>query len=388
MFLKKIDTKIIALLSILFILPSCQNNVEKYTNKQLREFAHKMPKSLLHVHLEGSIAPATLLALAKQNNITLPFKNESEFHACCKYASFEDFVTFFKRCIAVLKKEADYERISYEFGKECARQNIQYAEVIFSICTNCMLSGLSWQTILKALNRGRERAQKEYDIQWQWLFDLTRTKFFQPEELLNIILEARKSGQGVIALGFSETLITNEPDAYKHIFEKAHKANLPIIPHAGEFKGEISIWNSLDTCKAFRLDHGVRCIENQKLLYRIVQEQIALDICITSNVRLGVVPNYKQHPVRYLWDSGACININTDDPALFATDLNDEYDHLINDYHFSVNELEKVSMNGILASTLESTQKNALIEKFKIEFALLQKKFFNKCVCCNTKGIE
>lgn len=387
MLFKKINIKYIVLLSIACILPACRT-AEKYTNKDLREFAHKMPKSLLHVHLEGSIAPTTLLDLSRQNNIALPFKNESEFQTCCKYTSFEDFVTFFKRCIAVLKKESDYERISYEFGKECARQNIRYAEVIFSICTNCMLSGLSWQTILTALNRGREQAEKEYHIQWQWIFDLTRTKFFQPEELVDIIIKARDSGQGVVALGFSETLITNEPDAYKDIFEHAHNANLPIIPHAGEFKGETSIWNSLNICKAFRIDHGVRCIENQKLLYRIVQEQIALDICITSNVHLGVVPNYKQHPIRYLWDAGACININTDDPALFATDLNDEYDHLINDYHFSLDELEKVSINGVLASTLPSAQKNTLIETFKTEYTLLRKKLFNTSVHYNTKEIE
>jgi adenosine deaminase len=369
MFFKKIDIKLIVLLSIACILPACQTTVEKCSSKQLYEFSHQMPKPLLHVHLEGSIAPATLLDIAKQNNITMPFKDTSEFNTCCKYTSFEDFVTFFKRCIAVLKKEADYERISYEFGKECARQNIRYAEVIFSISTNCMLSGLSWQTILTALNKGRERAQKECNIQWNWIFDITRTKFFKPEELVDIIIKARDSGQGVVALGFSETLITNEPDVYKDIFEKAHRANLPIIPHAGEFQGETSIWNSLNICKAFRIDHGVRCIENQKLLYRIVQEQTPLDVCITSNVRLKVAPNYKQHPVRYLWDAGACININTD--------LNDEYDHLINDYHFSLDELEKVSINGISASTLKNEQKKAFIEKFKTEFALLQKKLFN-----------
>ncbi len=387
MFFKKIDIKFLALLSVVFLLSACETNLKKYTNKQLHEFAHNMPKPLLHVHLEGSIASKTLLDLAKQNDIALPFKNETEFQACCKYTSFEDFVTFFKRCIAVLKKEADYERISYEFGKECARQNIRFAEVIFSICTNCMLSGLSWQVILNALNRGKKRAEKEYHIQWAWIFDLTRTKFFTPEELLNIILEARKSGQDVVALGFSETLITREPEAYKDIFMHAHKENLPIIPHAGEFQGETSMWNSLNICKAFRLDHGVRCIENQKLFYRIVQEQIALDVCITSNVSLGVVPNYKQHPIRYLWDAGANVNINTDDPALFAVDLNDEYDHLINDYHFSIDELEKISMNGILASTLALSKKKALIETFKTEFALLRKKLFNKGACCNTKEI-
>jgi adenosine deaminase len=364
------------LLLLLVLLPACSLLNKKDHPKTLHEFAHLMPKPELHVHLEGSINPKTILDIAQKNNITLPFTNENEFRTACVFSSFEQFVTLYKKIIGCLKTPQDYERISYEFGKECARQNIAYAEVIFSMATNCMNSGLDWQTILTALNNGKAKAQEEFGISWNWIFDLSRTKFFEPEDFVNRIITSRDSGQNVVALGFSETLIAHKVTEYQNIFDKALAAKLPIIPHAGEFEGPVSIWNAINVCKSTRIHHGVRAIEDAQLIAKLKQTQTALDICITSNVQLGVFPSYQQHSIRKLWDAGLFITISTDDPSLFNTDLNKEYDRLIDEYHFTIDELERVSLNGIQASFLSPENKKTLLEKFKSKFALLRGNIF------------
>lgn len=366
----------IFLLGFILLCAACSTTPEQKALKHLHQFAHQMPKSSLHIHLEGSIAPKTILKIAKRNNVYLPFKSESEFHAQCTFASFEEFGKLYKSIINCLKTPEDFELIAFEFGKECARQNIRYAEVTFTMGTSCKLSGLPWQIILTALNKGKARATQKYKIAWNWIFDLTRSTPMPPENFVDLILEARTLGQDVVAMGLSEHIITHSPDLYKHAFEKALQANLPIIPHVGEFEGPQSIWNALNLCKALRLGHGIRCIEDEKLMQVLQQQQIPLDVCITSNVHLGVVPSYQQHPIRKLWDAGLFITISADDPPFFDTDLNQEYDHLIDDYQFTIDDLERVSLNGLSASLLQPEPKKNLIQSFKASFALLREKIF------------
>ncbi|MBF0205979.1 MAG: adenosine deaminase [Oligoflexia bacterium] len=320
--------------------------------------------------------PATIIKLAQKNNVKMPFKNEAEFKALCNYSSFEQFVTLFKQIISCLKTPEDYETIAYEYGRECSKQNILYSEVVFSLSTNCKLSGIDWQTLLQRINKGRARAQREFGVTWNWIFDLTRTNLFGPEKFVDILIQSRDTGQGLVAMGLSETLVTYKVAEYQHVFDKAISAKLPIIPHAGEFQGPVSVINSLKACQASRIHHGVRSIEDQTLVQELAKRQIPLDICVSSNVKLGVVANYKQHPIRRLWDAGLLITIGADDPSLFDSNVNQEYDHLIDDYKFTIDELERVSLNGLQAGLLPTQEKELLIQKFKSEFIRLRKNIF------------
>lgn len=339
---------------------------------KLHTFAHLMPKATLHVHLEGSIVPATIIKLAQKNKVTVPFSNETEFRNSFRGVSFAGFVALYEKVISCLKTPDDYELVAYEFGSECARQNIRYSEVTFSIATNSILTGLDWQTILHAVNKGRIRAQKEFGISWNWIFDLTLERCFQPETFVDILIQARREGQGVVAMGLSDTITTDKFPEYQPILDKALAANLPVIPHTGEFEGADNVRKALAACKAVRLDHGVRCIEDPTLVNELVQKRIPLGVCVTSNVLLGVFPNYQQHPIRKLWDAGVMITLGADDPSLFGSDLNQEYDHLIDDYDFTVEELERTSLNGLAASLLPQSEKDALTRQFKSEFAELR----------------
>lgn len=337
----------------------------------LLEFAQKMPKVELHVHLEGSILPHTLIKLAHRNHVILPVKDETGLVDFYSFRNFETFIQTYLTITSCLRTPDDYRLIAYEYGCECARQNIRYAEVTFTIHTNMEMTGLSWMEILSGLNAGREQAQKDWGVKWQWIFDIVRNNPDTQETVLNISLAARE--MGVIALGLGGSEAGYPPELFVDTFKRAKAANLHRVPHAGEIAGPQSVWSALKLLHAERIGHGVRSFEDPDLVEYLKINSIPLEICPTSNICLNVYPNYALHPLRKLWDAGLLITINSDDPPMFATDLNKEYQILVNNFNFDQSELEQISLNAIQASFLGQGEKHELKQVFKKEFAELSK---------------
>lgn len=347
----------------------------------LYEFIERMPKAELHVHLEGTIRPPVLFELAMRNNICLPVKTATDLEKIFKFKNFQNFLEIYNLVTSCLKTVYDYELISYKFGFECARQNIRYAEVTFSIFTNCRLTGLPWQEIVAALNRGRARATQEFGVYWIWIFDILRDEPKSQKFVLDTVLNSRDRSnhtgccnEHIVGLGFtgSESLFNTEK--FVKTFETAYENKIGITTHAGEMAGPKSIWDAINLLHADRIGHGVTCIHDPELIYFLKQKQIPLEICLTSNICMGVFPNFESHPFRKLWDVGLFLTVNSDDPALFNTDLNNEYKILVDHFDFDINDLERISLNGVHASFLPAEQKQKLDKSFRTEFAKLRKK--------------
>ena len=337
----------------------------------LLEFAQKMPKAELHVHLEGSILPRTLIKLAQRNHVILPGDDEAGLVEFYRFRNFETFIETYLTITSCLRTPEDYRLIAYEFGCECARQNIRYAEVTFTIVTNMALTGLSWMEILSGLNAGREQAQKDFQVKWQWIFDIVRNNPDTQETVLNISLAARE--MGVIALGLGGSEVGFPPEMFVDTFKHAKDEHLHRVPHAGEIAGPQSVWSAVKLLHAERIGHGIRSIEDLELVDYLKTKSIPLEICPTSNIRLNIYPDYVHHPLRKFWDEGVFITINSDDPPMFGTDLNNEYQVLVNYFNFNQAELEQISLNAIQASFLSQGEKNELLQVFKQEFAELSK---------------
>jgi adenosine deaminase len=336
----------------------------------LHEFARRMPKAELHVHLEGSIRPSTLLRLARRNDVQLPVQDLDGLRDFYRFRDFEHFVEVYLTITGCLRTPDDYQLIAYEFGSDCARQNIRYAEVTFTIVTNVSHNGLSWQDILGGLNAGRAQASAEFGVDWRWVFDIARNFPQTQEQTLEIALAARD--QGVVALGLGGSEAEFPPELFARTFERARQEGLARVPHSGEMAGPQSMWTALRQLHADRLGHGVRCIEDPGLVEYLRQSQTPLEMCPTSNIRLGVYPDYAAHPLRRLWDAGLLITVNSDDPPLFSTTLNDEYDVLVEHFGFDADELEHISLNGLRASLLPVADKARLEAEFRTEFARLR----------------
>jgi adenosine deaminase len=335
----------------------------------LLEFTQRMPKAELHVHLEGSILPRTLLTLAQRNHIALPADDLAGLQSLYRFQSFDQFLDVYIMVTQCLRTEADYELIAYEFGSECARQNIRYAEVTFTIETNARLTGLPWQVILRGLNKGRQRAKQDYGIQWQWVFDIVRNLPDTQGLVLEIALASRELG--VVALGLGGTETGFPPELFVDTFMKAENAGLHRVPHAGELAGPESVWSAVRLLHAERIGHGVRSIEDPELVEYLHSHSIPLEICPTSNICLKIFPGYASYPLRQLWDAGLFITVASDDPPMFGTNLNNEYRLLVTEYNFNQAELEQISLNAIRASFLSQRKKQRLEQEFKGEFVKL-----------------
>jgi len=336
----------------------------------LHKFARRIPKVELHVHLEGSIRPATLLQLARRNAVRLPARDLEGLQAFYQFRDFAHFVKVYVTITNCLRTPDDYRLIAYEFGSDCARQNIRYAEVTFTIATNARLTGLPWQAILEGSNAGRAQARAEFGVDWGWVFDISRDNPETQDQVVEIALAARD--QGVVALGLGGTERDFPPKLFEQAFARAYRAGLPRVPHAGETAGPQSIWAALRLLHADRLGHGVRCVEDKALAEHLRERQVPLEMCPTSNIRLGVYPDYGAHPLRQLWDAGLLITVNSDDPPMFGTDLNREYEVLVDHFGFSADEMEQASLNGVRASLLPEAEKARLEAEFRAQFVQLR----------------
>jgi aminodeoxyfutalosine deaminase len=332
----------------------------------LPTFAQRMPKAELHIHLEGSILPRTLLKLAQRNHVNLPADDEAGLVELYRFKNFDQFLETYLMTTKCLRTADDYRLIAYEYGCECARQNIRYAEVTFTILTNTELTGLSWLEILQGLNAGREQAHSEFGVWWQWVFDIVRNMPNTQRQVLDIAIAARD--MGVVALGLGGLEAGFPPELFVDTFSHAQNENLHRVPHAGEISGPQSVWSAIKLLHAERIGHGVRSIEDPLLIEYLSSNSIPLEICPTSNVCLKVFPDYAHHPLRKLWDAGLLLTIGSDDPPMFGTDLNNEYQVLVEDFNFSKVELELISLNAIHASFLSQGEKHRMEQEFQDEF--------------------
>src|SRR5438876_1684339 len=237
---------------------------------QIERYIEAVPKAELHVHLEGSIQPATLLMLAQRNGVELPVQTAEDLQNWFTFRDFEHFIEIYYKISSCLKTNEDYELIAYEFGAQMARQNVRYAEVTFSPSTHHFSLGIPFDVFFSGLTKGRQRAQSEFDVEIRWVFDIVRDI---PDVMRNLrraeyTLAVAQEGMndGVVALGLGGGEVGNPPEQYAKWFEKAREAGLHSTPHAGETVGPGSVWGAVRVLGAERLGHGVRSIEDPDLV--------------------------------------------------------------------------------------------------------------------------
>ena len=336
----------------------------------LQEFIEAMPKVELHVHLEGSIRPSTLLKLAQRNGASLPAEDLAGLREFYGFTDFEHFIQVYMTVSRCLKTVSDFDLIAYEFGADMARQNIRYAEVTFTPYTNVHNTGLSFDEIMAGLNQGRLRAQADLGVEFRWVLDIARN--FPDSRIQVAEWAAGAVDRGVVGFGLGGIEQGNPPERYRDAYEIALEAGLHSVPHAGETVGPESVWGAIRALKAERLGHGVRSIEDPALVAYLREHQIPLEVCPTSNLCLGVYGSYEEHPIRRLKDAGLCVTVNSDDPPMFNTDLAREYQVLVEDLDFTPAELEALDLAALRASFLPTEDKVRLEQQFLVEMACLR----------------
>lgn len=339
----------------------------------LDAYVRAAPKVELHVHLEGSIRPATLLELARRNGQPLPADDLDGLRRWFVYRDFPHFVEIYVAITRCLRTAADYELIVHEFGADLARQHVRYAEVTFTPASQ-EVRGIRRDTWSDGLRRGRERVRAEFGVEIAWVFDLPRSMVAREPGLGDDTLAAAIEGMadGVVALGLGGIEAGFPPEPFAPWFDRARAAGLRSVPHAGETVGPESVRGALDALGAERIGHGVRAIEDPALVAELAERGVPLEVSPTSNLRLGVYRSYEEHPLPRLLAAGIELTVNSDDPPLFNTTLNDEYALLPAVFGLDREPIDRLILNGVRHSFLPPARRGALETEVAAELAALR----------------
>jgi len=335
----------------------------------IEKFIEKMPKVELHVHLEGSVQPGTLLKLAKRHNINLPSDEITGLQKWYSFRDFNHFIEIYMTISSCLQSEDDIELITREFLANQAAQNIYYSEVTFTPYNQYLNNKLGFHQQMDAVNRAREWGEKTLGVQMGIIMDIPR--FISPGEgdrIANWAVE--RYGDGIIALGLGGPEVGNPPNKFESAFTIVRSAGIPCILHAGETVGPDSIWNAIKIAETYRIGHGVRAVEDPMLMDYLRDKQIPLEICPSSNICLKVYPSFDEHSLPQLLEHGLFITINSDDPPMFNTTLTNEYRIGVKIWGWDRDMITGFIINAVDASLLSLIEK----KKMRLEFESM----FNK----------
>jgi aminodeoxyfutalosine deaminase len=287
-------------------------------------FSSSIPKIELHVHLEGTIRPRALLQMARRNRVSLPADNEDELNKTYQFRDFEHFLELWLITTRAVVTEEDFRQIVVDYAAEAVGHGAVYIEGIFTPAER-VGGGASWDEVFSGFCDGVQEARETYGIEMRLTPDIPR----------NLELElAMKTAQysikyrerGIVGIGIGGPEASWPPERFEPAFRLAKEGGLGSVPHAGEVSGPQSIWGAIDVLHADRIRHGIRAIEDPRLLRELAARGIVCDVCPISNLRTRAVASLETHPLAQMIRAGVQCSINTDDPAMFDTNLSNEYE--------------------------------------------------------------
>ncbi len=281
-----------------------------------------MPKAELHIHIEGSLEPELIFALAQRNGVSLPYANVEALRAAYAFTDLQSFLDIYYAGASVLLKEQDFFDLGVAYFKRAAADHVVHAELFFDPQTHTE-RGVPIGTVIEGLTRACEAAQRELGVSGALILCFLR---HLSEEAAFATLEAALPYRGrFIGVGLDSSEKGNPPEKFARVFARCRELGLHLVAHAGEEGPPAYIWSALDVLHVERIDHGVACMGDPALVKRLVAERIPLTVCPLSNVKLCVYPTMGEHNLAALLDAGLCATVNSDDPAYFGGYINQNY---------------------------------------------------------------
>ena len=311
-----------------------------------QEFIREMPKVELHVHLEGSIQPKTVLKLAKKNGASLPASDVQGLRDWYRFTGFPHFIEVYVAITKTIKDVDDLDLIAREFLLGQAKQNVRHSEVTYSASTIEKYLRIPFDEQIEAIGRARKYGEQELGVTMGLIIDIVRGD--SPERGLDVARWAVSAkNDGVVALGLAGEEGRAPSSQYVQAFDYALSHDLPVIPHAGETQGAWSVRECLKDSRSNRIGHGVRCIEDASILDDVIKGGVTLEVCPSSNVCLGVYRSMEEHVLPQLINAGCKVTINSDDPPLFGTSITDEFLRVSDTFGYCKAELVGLTQNAI-----------------------------------------
>lgn len=319
----------------------------------LAKFIAGLPKAELHLHLEGSLEPELMFALAQRNKVEIPFKSVEEVRAAYSFSNLQDFLDIYYQGANVLQKEQDFYDLTWAYLKRVKADGARHVEVFFDPQTHTD-RGIAFSTvadgILRALIDGEEKLEITSKLIMCFLRHLDEASAFAT-------LEAAEPYLGRIeGVGLDSSEKGHPPSKFARVYEAAHDKGLLLVAHAGEEGPAPYVWEALDLLDVDRIDHGNRSLEDEDLVKRLVEDEMTLTVCPLSNLKLCVVDDMRQHPLKRMLDLGLRATVNSDDPAYFGGYLNDNYNAVATALNLSKAEIVTLARNSFIGSFLRDVE--------------------------------
>jgi len=324
------------------------------------DFARKLPKAELHLHVEGSLEPEMMFELARRNGVTLPYASVEDVRRAYVFSDLQSFLDIYYAGCRVLMKEQDFYDLTWAYLTRAAAQGVRHAEIFFDAQTHTD-RGVAFETVVSGIYRALEDGRTRLSITSGLILCFLR--HLSEEAAIRTLQEALPFRGWILAVGLDSSEVGHPPLKFKDVYHRAREAGLLAVAHAGEEGPPEYVWEALDVLKVRRIDHGVRCVEDERLVGRLVEEQIPLTVCPLSNVKLRVFPNLKSHNLKQLLDCSLLVTVNSDDPAYFGGYVADNLQASAAALDLSREQQLQLARNSFVASFLSDESKRAYLQE-------------------------
>lgn len=325
----------------------------------MKELIQKLPKAELHLHIEGTLEPELMFTLAQKNNIALPYQNIEEIKSAYNFTSLQSFLDIYYAGANVLINESDFFDLTWAYLLTCKAQNVVHVEIFFDPQTHTK-RGIAFKTVVDGITKALTKAEEELGISSFLIMSFLR--HLSEADAFETLEQSLPFKDKIIGVGLDSSEVGHPPSKFERVFEASAKKGYKIVAHAGEEADSSYIWEAINLLHVNRIDHGIRCEEDVKLVDFLIEKQIPLTICPLSNVKLKAVKRMQEHNIVKLLRQGVLVTINSDDPAYFGGYINENYEAVVQSLHVNKEEIKTLAKNSFKASFLSEVKKQFFIE--------------------------
>jgi len=326
----------------------------------MRNFIENLPKAELHLHIEGSFEPELMFNIAKRNHIKIKYNSVDEIKDAYKFDCLQDFLDIYYQGAGVLITEQDFYDLTYSYLEKCAVQNVRHTEIMFDPQTHTE-RGVSFETVINGISKACSDAKDKLGI--SSLLIMSYLRHLSEEAAFKTLKQSLPFKHLITAVGLDSSEKGNPPSKFKKVFEASIKEGYIPLAHAGEEGPPEYVWEALNILKIHRIDHGNNCLKDKTLVKEIIKRDMALTVCPLSNTALQVVGNLKDHPLKKMMDLGLKVTINSDDPAYFGGQVNQNYIDTQKALELTKQDLYELAKNSFQYSLLDQKTKQQYLEE-------------------------
>ena len=324
------------------------------------EFIKKVPKTELHLHIEGTLEPDHMFKLAKKNNISIPFKNIKEVKEAYNFSNLESFLKIYYEGSKVLIKEEDFFDLTWAYALKCKEDNIVHTEIFFDPQTH-VNRGINFGIVINGIYKALQKANKEFGLSFKIIMCFLR--HLSEKSGFEMLDHAIAHKDKIFGVGLDSSEIGNPPSKFQKLFKKSIEKGFLTFAHAGEEGPPEYIWDSINLLNVKRIDHGVQCLHDKKLVEKICKDKPPLTVCPLSNIKLRVFNKLKEHNLKKMLDEKLIVMVNSDDPAYFGGYLNKNLIEIQSALDLSIDDIKTLIINSFKASFLNEEKKMEWISK-------------------------